>query len=111
MGATDEQNFTVGTNGLWRKFELGYIFARNEINRFNAKVNDDALSGPLINPGGCDIHTVHASYLIPGIFDMEEFNLYLGGYVSYLQKESNGQVVNEDSDERFGLRARFKYMF
>ncbi|MFS2068135.1 carbohydrate porin [Pseudomonas sp. CT11-2] len=111
MDATDEQDFTIGTNGLWRKFELGYIFAHNEINKFNAEVNNDALSDSLTSPGRYDIHTVHASYLVPNVFDMENFNLYLGGYVSYLQKESKGQLVNGSNDERFGLRARFKYMF
>ena len=35
MDATDEKDFTAGINGLWRKFELGYIYAHNEIDKFD----------------------------------------------------------------------------
>lgn len=111
MDAVDEQDLTVGVNGLWRNFELGYVFAHNQINEFNAEGNFDAMDGPLLNPGMYDIHTVHTSYLIPNVFDMENFNLYLGGYASYLQKDSEGQLVSGSNDDRYGLRARFKYLF
>lgn len=41
LDATDETNFTAGMNGLWRNFELGYIYAHNQIDEFNT-ANFDA---------------------------------------------------------------------
>lgn len=112
LDAKDEQDATIGINGLWRRFELGYIFAHNDLKAFtlNSGVNSD-LDGPMTNPGKYDIHTLHASYLIPNVFDMQNFNLYLGAYTSWLRKESGNQLVNGGDDERYGLRVRFKYLF
>ncbi|WP_407654891.1 carbohydrate porin [Brenneria populi] len=112
LDASDEQDLTIGVNGLWRRFELGYIFAHNDLQAFNLNSTvDSGLDGPLTNPGKYDIHTLHASYLIPDVFDMRNFNLYLGAYTSWLRKESGNQLVNGGDDERYGLRVRFKYLF
>ncbi|KAA8995608.1 porin [Affinibrenneria salicis] len=111
LDATDEQDLTLGANVLWRRFELGYIFAHNNIKEFNLSGANVDLNEPLNNPGKYDIHTLHASYLIPNIFDMKNFNLYLGAYTSWLQKDNGNQLVSGENDERYGLRARFKYLF
>lgn len=42
MDATDETDFTAGVNALWHRFELGYIYAHNKIEAFNA-TNIDAV--------------------------------------------------------------------
>ncbi|KAA9000637.1 porin [Affinibrenneria salicis] len=111
LDASGEQDFTVGTNALWRGFELGYIFAHNNIKEFDLSSASVDLNDTLSNPGKYDIHTLHASYLIPNIFDMNNFNLYLGAYASWLKKDGDNQLANGENDERYGLRARFKYLF
>lgn len=35
LDASGEQDFTAGVNVLWRRFELGYIYAHNNIKEFN----------------------------------------------------------------------------
>ncbi|WP_186369406.1 carbohydrate porin, partial [Yersinia bercovieri] len=39
------------------------------------------------------------------------FNLYLGAYWSKLEVAENNKVVNGENDDRYGVRARFKYFF
>ena len=39
MDATDETDFTAGVNALWHRFELGYIYAHNNIEAFNANID------------------------------------------------------------------------
>ncbi|AYA05925.1 porin [Rahnella aquatilis] len=112
MDASDEKDFTVGANALWKRFELGYIYAHNKIEDFSIKglrasdYDDDWFD----EPGSYDIHTVHASYLIPNVMDMENFNVYLGAYVSMLEADKT-YSGDDDSDERYGARVRFKYYF
>jgi len=111
MDATDEKDFTAGVNGLWRNLELGYIYAHNQIDRFNtANMNADCDDDCWIaDPGDYDIHTIHASYLIPNIMKMKNFNIYLGAYASWIEAHPNdGQGRNDD---RYGGRVRFKYYF
>lgn len=38
MDASDEKDFTVGANALWKNFELGYIYAHNKIEDFNTRL-------------------------------------------------------------------------
>lgn len=111
MDATDENDFTSGINGLWRNFELGYIYAHNEIEKFNtASFNADCDSDCWISdPGKYDIHTLHASYLIPDVMKMKNFNIYLGAYASWIEGHPNSGEGNNDS--RYGGRLRFKYYF
>jgi len=42
--------------------------------------------------------------------DMQNFNVYLGAYVSMLEADKNYSNDN-DSDQRYGGRVRFKYFF
>jgi len=115
MDASDEKDFTAGANALWKNFELGYIFAHNRIEEFNANGlrpthNDNAGDDWFSEPGSYDIHTIHASYLIPNVMDMKNFNVYLGAYVSMLEADKHYSSEN-DSDQRYGGRVRFKYYF
>ncbi|HGY7536042.1 TPA: carbohydrate porin, partial [Escherichia coli] len=59
MDASDERDFTAGINSLWRRFELGYIYAHNKIDKFNttnyaAKCDDDCWASHV---GNYNIHT------------------------------------------------------
>jgi hypothetical protein len=42
---------------------------------------------------------------------MKNFNLYLGAYVSMLEANAGNKIANGDNDQRYGVRARFKYFF
>lgn len=78
LDAADETDFTSGVNALWRNAELGYIYAHNEIDEFNASTFDAECENDcwITDPGEYDIHTVHASYLIPNVMKMKNFNIY-----------------------------------
>ncbi|MCW8111940.1 carbohydrate porin [Yersinia intermedia] len=111
MDASDETNFTAGINSLWHRFELGYIYAHNQIDKFNstnyAATCDDSCW--ISSVGDYDIHTLHASYLLPDIMNMKNFNIYLGTYASWIEADlSEG---NKHKDARYGGRVRFKYFF
>lgn len=105
MDAQNEQDFTAATNVLWKNFELGYIYAHNKIDDFNNVVCDNDCV--IEDEGAYDIHTVHASYLIPNVMDMQNFNIYLGTYYSKIQSD---EEISSD-DDRYGARVRFKYFF
>ena len=111
MDASDETDFTAGVNGLWHNFELGYIYAHNEIDRFNAAGLDADCDGDcwITNPGDYDIHTLHTSYLFPNVMKMKNFNIYLGAYASWIDAHPNNG--DSDTDARYGGRLRFKYFF
>lgn len=111
LDAAGEQDLTAGVNVLWRRFELGYIYAHNNIKEFNTAGIAADIHNPLSEPGNYDIHTVHASYQIPNIMNMKNFNVYLGAYVSLLEANAENKIANGDNDQRYGVRARFKYFF
>ncbi|CAK9886088.1 MAG: hypothetical protein XXXJIFNMEKO3_02512 [Candidatus Erwinia impunctatus] len=108
MDAVDETNFSAGVNGLWRRVELGYIYAHNDISRFNSVDSLNCSDGCAFRiPGKYDIHTIHTSWQLPNILDMPNFNIYLGAYASWLDT----QEKNSHNDSRYGARLRFKYLF
>ncbi|HAB5395076.1 TPA_asm: porin [Salmonella enterica subsp. enterica serovar Mbandaka] len=109
MDAPDEKDFTAGINSLWRRFELGYIYAHNRIDRFSDASDGCDDNCWIADVGSYDIHTVHASYLLPDIMNMENFNIYLGAYASWL--EANPSFGEKHEDSRYGARVRFKYFF
>lgn len=110
LDAADEKDFSIGINALWHRVELGYIYAHNKIGQFNlsgvnAECGNDCA---ILAPGRYDIHTIHASWQLPYIMDMSNFNIYLGAYASWLDSSAE---KNGNSDERYGARVRFKYLF
>ncbi|QNK33066.1 carbohydrate porin [Serratia sp. JUb9] len=111
LDAAGEQDFSAGANVLWRRFELGYIYAHNNIKEFSTDGMTAQIDNPLSEPGRYDIHTIHASYQIPNVMNMPNFNLYLGAYASMLEADADNKIANGDNDKRYGLRARFKYFF
>lgn len=108
MDANNEKDLTTGVNALWKRFELGYIYAHNKINEYAGVICEDDC---WINDAGTyDIHTIHASYQFANVMNMQNFNIYLGAYYSIL--DSDGDNENgDDSDNRYGGRVRFKYYF
>ncbi|WP_434670966.1 carbohydrate porin (plasmid) [Klebsiella sp. B345] len=110
MDAVSEKDFSVGVNGLWRNIELGYIYAHNNIEQFDSSAISDSCDSncALLSPGRYDIHTIHTSWKIPDIMDMPNFNIYLGAYVSWLNSKSE---ASDSSQDRYGARLRFKYLF
>lgn len=111
MDASDETDFTAGLNALWKNVELGYIYAHNEIEKFNAAGLDGDCDNDcwIRDPGDYDIHTLHASYLIPDVMKMNNFNIYLGAYASWI--DANPNDGQGDTDSRYGGRVRVKYFF
>ncbi len=112
LDATAEKDFSVGGNILWRKAQLGYIYARNDIRDFNPEYiknpsNDNSLNAV---PGKYDLHTVFASYEIPKILDLDNYKIYLGAYYSKINADKKEMISGRD-DDRYGVRARFKYLF
>lgn len=111
LDAISEKDLSIGGYGLWRRAQLGYIFAHNDIKDFNAESlsenSDDILNGV---PGKYDIHTVYASYEIPKILDLDNYKIYLGAYYSKINAQ-NSNMISAKDDDRYGVRARFKYFF
>ncbi|WP_275352676.1 carbohydrate porin, partial [Proteus mirabilis] len=109
LDANDENDFTTGTNILWRKLQLGYIYAHNNIKSYTINSDDDNNNDIIFGPGKYNIHTLYSSYELPNILDMDNFKIYLGAYYSVINGKDI-EIENSDKD-RYGVRARFKYFF
>lgn len=105
MDATDEKDFSAGANALWHDFELGYIYAKNDVKAFNVN-NIDVKNASDFILGKYNIHTVHSSYRIRNVMDMDNFDVYLGAYWSRISIDES-----HDDKDRYGARVRFKYHF
>ncbi|MFH7829107.1 carbohydrate porin [Kluyvera chengduensis] len=108
LDANNEQDFTAAANVLWKRFELGYIYAHNKIDDYSGVVCDNDCW--INDEGTYDIHTIHASYQFANVMDMQNFNIYLGTYYSILNSDGDG-YHGDGSDDRYGARVRFKYYF
>ncbi len=105
MDATDEKDFSAGANALWHDFELGYIYAKNDVKAFNVN-NIDVTNASDFILGKYNIHTIHSSYRIRNVMDMDNFDVYLGAYWSRINIDES-----HDNKDRYGARVRFKYHF
>lgn len=79
LDANQEKEFSAGVNAIWQRIGLGYIFAANDIKQYKPTTSSDNL-GKGKYKYKYKIHTVNASYLIPNVMDMDNFNVYLGSY-------------------------------
>lgn len=104
MDAEAETDTTLGANLTWYNAGLGYIYAINDISSANLN-NTSADFGNMV--GKHTINTIYASYKIPSVLALSNFDIYLGAYWSQLNVDS-GEVDNID---RYGGRVRFKYLF
>ena len=104
MDAEDETDTTLGANLLWHNAGLGYVYAINDISSANLN-NTSADFSKMI--GKHSINTVYASYKIPSVLDLDNFDIYLGAYWSQLNVDS----AEVDNIDRYGGRVRFKYFF
>ena len=88
--ADDQSDYTVGPGMQYQNFYAAYLYGLN-------------------NPDGDDNntknHVVYASYKIPGVMGIDNFDMYLGA--SYGQIKADG----EESVDQLGGRVRFKYFF
>ncbi|MEY0949238.1 carbohydrate porin [Providencia manganoxydans] len=107
LDASNETDFTTGANILWRRLQLGYIYAHNDIKSY--ALNYDSDIEVIFGPGKYDIHTLYTSYELPNILDMDNFKIYIGAYYSVIDGKDI-EVKNSDKD-RYGSRVRFKYLF
>ncbi|ENY5947869.1 carbohydrate porin [Escherichia coli] len=108
LDANNEKDFTAGINALWKRFELGYIYAHNKIDEFSGVICDNGCW--IDGKGSYNIHTVHASYQFTNVMNMDNFNIFLGAYYSILDSDS-WYGNDNNADERYGVRLRFKYFF
>lgn len=111
LDATAEKDLSLGGYALWRRAQLGYIYAHNNIKDFNsANISTD--TNAILNRilGKYDIHTLYASYELPRILDLDNYKIYLGAYYSKINADDPNLISHHD-DERYGVRARFKYFF
>lgn len=108
LDAKNENDLSVGANVLWRKFQLGYIYAHNDIKTYYQDAGNDSYLA--LNPGKYSINTVFASYELPNILGMDNFKTYLGAYYSHIDGKDKIDVHSGDND-RYGARIRFKYFF
>lgn len=109
LDASAEKDFTTGANILWRRIQLGYIYAHNDIKSYALNYWSNVNNEVIFGPGKYDIHTIYSSYELPNILDMNNFKIYLGAYYSVIDAKDI-DVKNSDKD-RYGARARFKYFF
>ncbi|EPU3933520.1 MULTISPECIES: carbohydrate porin [Morganella] len=111
LDAKNENDFSAGTNILWRKFQLGYIYAHNDIKSYQVVNALDDSQYDTLNPGRYNIHTVFTSYELPDILGMDNFKTYLGAYYSHINGKGDMTMVDSKDNDRYGARVRFKYLF
>lgn len=105
LDAEQEKDFTAGINSIWQGIGLGYIFAANDIKSFNPSYKGE---GEIHAKGKYKLHTINASYLIPDVMELDNFDIYLGTYWSHLDRDKK---QGGGDDNRYGARVRFKYFF
>ncbi len=88
--ADEQKDYTVGPGIQYQNFYAAYLYGLN-------------------NPDGDDNntknHVVYASYKIPAVMGIDNFDMYLGA--SYGEIKADG----EESVDQLGGRVRFKYFF
>lgn len=111
MDASDETDFTAGANALWHNFELGYIYAHNDIDKFDVTSAMETCDNDCWITNARNVrYSYHSLFVsIPERDGHEDLNIYLGTYVSWVSADND---ANDGSDNtRYGGRVRFKYYF
>ncbi|MEH0833995.1 carbohydrate porin [Pectobacterium cacticida] len=111
LDAKNETDFSIGGNILWRKLEVGYIFAHNDIKSYQRGGDSNAGQNDALHPGKYDIHTLFTSYELPNILEIDNFKTYLGAYYSTIHGRGEMTSINDSDKDRYGARVRFKYFF
>jgi hypothetical protein len=90
VDANNIDAYTAGLNAQYQNFFISALYGE-------ADADDDAYDSEEIQ--------VYASYRIPAILDIDNFDIYLGaGY-------SDSKVADENQDDVIGGRVRLKYIF
>ncbi len=89
--ADEFDQYTVGPGVQYQNFYIAYLYGAT-------------------NPDGSDNnttnHLTYASYKIPGVMGLDNFDMYLGA--SYGRTKTDGDA---EADKDYGARVRFKYFF
>lgn len=104
LDAVANNQYSLGAGAQYQNFWLGYLYG-------NEKVKADADLG-LANTADmkADAHEVYASYKIPSVMGLDNFDMYLGAYwTQQLAKDDASSALAKPTD--YGSRVRFKYFF
>ncbi|AOR63818.1 carbohydrate porin [Pectobacterium wasabiae] len=111
LDAKQESDFSAGGNILWRKLQVGYIYAHNDIKSYQRGNDINIDQNEVLRPGKYDIHTLFTSYELPNVLEIDNFKTYLGAYYSYMNGRGEMTSLESKDKERYGARIRFKYLF
>ncbi|WP_024872590.1 carbohydrate porin [Tolumonas lignilytica] len=101
LSAVANDQFSVGAGAQYQNFWLGYLFGNEKV-----KANTDLAIGD----AKADAHEVYASYKIPSVMGLDNFDMYLGAYwTQQLAKDAASAALAKPTD--YGSRVRFKYFF
>jgi len=89
--ADEYSEYSVGPGVQYQNFYAAYLFGKTTIDDVDADIKT---------------HVAYASYKIPSVMDIDNFDMYLG--TSWGSQEINGEKV---TDDEYGARIRFKYYF
>lgn len=90
--AADEgDGYSVGPGMQYQNFYAAYLYGQNE----NSATDEDT-----------EYNVVYASYKIPAVMGIDNFDMYLGA--SWGDEQAEGAA---DTNEQLGGRVRFKYFF
>ncbi len=87
-------SYSVGPNVQYQNFFIAYL---------NGKTKTDGTLGTIDSE--TKLNEVYASYKIPGVMGLDNFDMYLGA--SY----GTTKVDSGTTDKEYGSRVRFKYFF
>jgi hypothetical protein len=86
----DGSSYSVGPNMQYQNFFISYLNGKTKVDSTDVSTK---------------LNEVYASYKIPGVMGLDNFDMYLGA--SYGTKK----VGDNDTDKEYGSRVRFKYFF
>ena len=102
LSAVANNQYSLGAGAQYQNFWLGYLYGNEKI-----KTNDDL---GITADAKADAHEVYASYKIPSVMGLDNFDMYLGAYwTQQLAKDDASSALAKPTD--YGSRVRFKYFF
>ncbi len=102
LDAVANNQYSLGAGAQYQNFWLGYLYG-------NEKVKSDTDLG-IAADMKADAHEVYASYKIPSVMGLDNFDMYLGAYwTQQLAKDDASSKLAKPTD--YGSRVRFKYFF
>lgn len=103
MDAYRERDLTLGANLVWGALGLGYIHARNTIDRVNPAAEEDGIVA-----GRYTIDTVYASYDLSEFIPLADLETYVGAFYSRVDHQD---ADGPDNPHSHGVRLQLIYLF